>query len=113
MEETIDEKVMLSLVLDEKNTIQAYARYGYFENATQWTGTLPDGFEDNFKPSFYLLKNNEIIENPNYMEPEPPKIGPSNQEKINAQIMLNQAEQQAEQDKFNAQILLKLAGGIK
>ncbi len=90
MEETIDEKVMLSLVLDEKNTIQAYARYGYFENATQWTGTLPEDFEGTFKPSFYLLKNNEIVENPNYVAPKPPTDSPSNLEKRVAAISYQQ-----------------------
>lgn len=40
---------------------------------------------------------------------------PTDQDKINAQIMLDQAEQKKEQDAFNAQVLLQIAkiGGNK
>ncbi|MBS9400120.1 hypothetical protein KI690_10520, partial [Pediococcus acidilactici] len=61
------------------------------------------------------LEDDEIIENPDYVAPEPPVIGPSDQDKINAQIMINQVKQKEEQDEFNAQTLLQLAklGGNK
>lgn len=103
----------MKLELNEKNEIISYLKYGGVDgiNFMEFDGVIPDDFEKNFKPSFYLLKDELIIENPNYVEPEPPVIGPSEQDKINAQIMLNQAKQKEEQDTFNAQILLKLAGG--
>ena len=46
--------------------------------------------------------------------PETPAT-PTDQDKINAQIMLDQAKQKKEQDAFNAQVLLQLAkiGGNK
>lgn len=46
--------------------------------------------------------------------PEVPAT-PTNQDKINAQIMLTQAKQKKEQDAFNAQVLLQIAkiGGSK
>lgn len=46
--------------------------------------------------------------------PEEP-VTPTDQDKINAQIMLDQAEQKKEQDAFNAQVLLQIAkiGGNK
>ncbi|WP_373192708.1 DUF2977 domain-containing protein [Pediococcus acidilactici] len=103
----------MRLRINDKDEIIAYATLGDINDSTEYAGTVPDDFYDKFKPSFYLLQNNEIIENPNYVAPEPPVIGLSEQDKLNAQIMLNQAKQKAEQDKFNAQILLKLAGGTK
>lgn len=105
----------MKLELNEKNEIISYLKCGGVEgiNFTEFNGVIPDDFEKNFKPSFYLLKDELIIDNPNYVEPEPPVISPSEQDKINAQIMLNQAKQKEDQDKFNAQILLKLAGGMK
>lgn len=104
----------MQLQLDSNSVIIGYADFGEISNGINFDeDKLPDDFYDKFKPSFYLLKDDEIVENPNYVAPEPLVIGPSQQDKINAQIMLNQAKQKAEQDKFNAQILLKLAGGMK
>ncbi|MBM6644314.1 DUF2977 domain-containing protein [Pediococcus acidilactici] len=106
------------LVLDDDNCIVKYSLIGGLadDNTIECDeNELPEDFDVKFQPLFYKLENNEIIENPDYVEPAdtPPVSGPSKQEKINAQIMLNQAKQKEEQDKFNAQILLKLAGGMK
>lgn len=99
----------MKLLVNENNEIEAYSIWGDIEGAIDFTETVPDDFYEKFKPSFYLLKNNEVIENPNYVEPEPPEIGPSKQDKINAQLMLNQATQKQTQDAFNAQILIQIA----
>ncbi|KAF0342071.1 DUF2977 domain-containing protein [Pediococcus acidilactici] len=105
----------MKLELNENNEIVSFLKYGGVEdiNFMEFDGVIPDDFEKNFKPNFYMLKDESIIDNPNYVGPEPPVISPSEQDKINAQIMLNQAKQKEDQDKFNAQILLKLAGGMK
>lgn len=104
----------MKILINEKSEIIAFTRIGGLPDAVDFDDTkVPIDFDYNFKSSFYLLKDGEIVKNPNYVAPEPPVIGPSQQDKINAQIMLNQAKQKAEQDKFNAQILLKLAGGMK
>ena len=103
----------MKLLLDDKNVIIGMASIGSIEGAIDYNGLIPDGFEEQFKPNFYMLKNNLITENPNYVAPEPALISLSKQDKINAQIMLNQAKQKEDKDKFNAQILLKLAGGNK
>lgn len=99
----------------KNNVITDYAQGSGLvgDNVVQYSGNIPDDFYSNFKPSFYMLQDDKIIENSNYVAPEPPVIGPSEQDKINAQIMLTQAKQKEDQDKFNAQILLKLAGGMK
>lgn len=104
----------LQLELSDKNEILQYATIGELANAVECDiKNMPDDFHTNFEPRFYLFESGDIIKNPDYVAPEPPVIGPSQQDKINAQIMLNQAKQKADQDKFNAQILLKLAGGMK
>lgn len=107
---------MLSLKVDQ-NIIVDYAMGSGLigDNVVQYSGNIPDEFYEDFKPGFYMLQDDKIIENPDYVAPSdiPPVIGPSKQDKINAQIMLSQAKQKADQDKFNAEILLKLAGGNK
>ncbi|MEH1648219.1 DUF2977 domain-containing protein [Pediococcus pentosaceus] len=100
----------------ENNIIEAYVRFGEIQGGIDFDEkSLPEKFYEKFKPSFYMLQNDEIVENPNYVAPEPPVIGPSKQEKINAQLMLNQATQKQTQDAFNSQVLLQLAklGGTK
>ncbi|WP_285110020.1 DUF2977 domain-containing protein [Pediococcus sp. AC40] len=107
---------MLSLKVDQNIIVDYAIGSGLIgDNVIQYDGKIPDDFYENYKPFFYLLKNNEIVENPDYVEPKPPVIGPSEQDKINAQIMINQAKQKEEQDEFNAQTLLQLAklGGNK
>jgi len=105
---------MISLMV-KNNVITDYAKGDGLvgDNVVQFSGNIPDDFYNNFKPCFYMIQDDEIIENPDYVASEPPVIGPSKQDKINAQIMLNQAKQKEDQDKFNAEILLKLAGGMK
>ncbi|QHM59386.1 hypothetical protein C7M46_00029 [Pediococcus pentosaceus] len=106
----------MRLQINEKNEIISWVRVGSIDGVelVEFDETkLPDDFFEKFKSTLYLLKDGEVIENPDYVAPEPPMIGPSKQDKIIAQIMLNQAKQKEDQDKFNAQILLKLAGGMK
>jgi hypothetical protein len=67
----------MKLVLNEKNEILSYISLGDVEGAIDYQGEIPEDFYEKFKPSFYLLKNDEIVENPDYVEPEPPVIGPS------------------------------------
>lgn len=104
------------LVLDNNNCIVKYSLIGGLadDNVIEYDeNKLPEDFDVKFQPLFYKLENDEIVENPDYVVPEPPVIGPSKQDKINAQIMITQAKQKEDQDKFNAQILLKLVGGMK
>lgn len=106
----------MRLFLDKNNVIVGYQSWGNSSDGIEYDGALPDDFEVKFKPSFYMLQNEVIVENPNYVEPtvQIPKVGPSKQDKINAQLILNQATQNETQAKFNAQILLQLAkGGTK
>ncbi|QHM64687.1 DUF2977 domain-containing protein [Pediococcus pentosaceus] len=105
----------MKLVINDKSEILAFTVSGDVDNSVEYEGEVPEDFRDKFKSKFYMLADGVIVENPDYVAPSdtPPVIDPSKQDKINVQIMLNQAKQKENQDKFNAQILLKLAGGMK
>lgn len=78
----------MKLVLNEDNTIASYCEMGDIPNSIDYTGNVPDDFEDKFKPSFYLLKNDGIVENSNYVEPTdtPPDDGPTNVQQVVMQM---------------------------
>lgn len=90
------------LKINEKNEVTSYALIGGLSEAVKYDGTIPDDFEDNFQPSFYLLKNNEIVLNPNYVEPTPPKptTGPTTEQVMINQLGLKYAELSAKVDKL-------------
>lgn len=99
----------LKLVLQDDVILQ-YAAVGDIEGSVSCeVNSIPDDFYEKFRSSFYLLKNDEIVENPDYVEPAQPEFGPSEQDKVNAQVLLKMAQQQQKQDTFNAQILLQIA----
>ncbi len=78
---------MMQIITNQVGEIISYVKVGMIEGAIEFGGTIPDDFEDNFKPSFYLLQNNVIVLNPNYTEPAQPTtpIGPTTE-----QVMINQ-----------------------
>lgn len=76
------------LKINEQKEILEYATIGGMEGAIEFDGVIPDGFEQKFKPSFYMLQNDEIIENSNYVEPAdtPPDDGPTNVQQVVMQV---------------------------
>ncbi|MDB8858799.1 DUF2977 domain-containing protein [Pediococcus acidilactici] len=101
----------MELVL-KNNEIIEYAIVGHISGSVYYDGNLPEDFNENFKPSFYLLKNNEIVENPDYIAPSndtPDNNTPTASDKAIAALTLQMAKQSEKQDKFNAQLLLKIA----
>ena len=80
----------MRLQVNDSDEIIAYATLGDINDSTEYAGTVPDGFYENYKPSFYLLQNNEIVENPNYVAPKPPEIKPSDLEKQVATLSYQQ-----------------------
>lgn len=99
----------MKLVLNNNQEIISYVLIGDMTDSIEYQGTIPDGFEEDFKPSFYLLQNNEITVNSDYVPPKPPVVGPGNLDKAIAQLTLQTAQQKAQQDKLNAQVLLEIA----
>ncbi|MBY4581353.1 DUF2977 domain-containing protein [Pediococcus pentosaceus] len=68
----------MQLQLDNNNVIIGYANFGEIKNGVEFDeNKVPDDFYKKFKSSFYLLKDSEIVENPDYVSPKPPVIGPS------------------------------------
>lgn len=94
----------MQLEINSNNEIIAYLVCGGIDGIelVKYGGAIPDNFEENFKPSFYLLKNNEIVLNPNYVEPTPPKSagGPTTEQQMINQLGLKYAELSAKVDKL-------------
>lgn len=60
----------MEIKFNENNEILEYAMVGDLSDGLEIDDSIiPDDFEENFKPSFYLFKDNEIIINSNYEEP--------------------------------------------
>lgn len=72
------------LKINEQKEILEYATIGGMEGAVEFDGVIPDDFEVKFKPGFYMLQNDEIIENSNYVEPSstPPDDSPTSMQEV-------------------------------
>lgn len=92
----------MKLVVTDRGEIISYITVGDLDGSIEYTGTTPDGFEDNFQPSFYLLKNDVIVLNQNYVEPKPtiPTSGPTAEQVMINQLGLKYAELSAKVDKL-------------
>lgn len=78
----------MQLLINDQQVITGYVTVGSADQGIEYDGTLPDGFETNFKPSFYLLKDNAIVPNPDYVEPEetPPVVTPTAEQQAIAKL---------------------------
>lgn len=79
---------MLIKVNAEK-VILEYSTVGGLPDSIEYTGTIPDDFEAKFKPSFYMFQDDQIIENPDYVEPSdtPPDDSPTSVQLIVTNII--------------------------
>ena len=81
----------MRLFLDKNNVIIGYELTGASIDGIEYDPSdLPDDFLDKYKSTFYMIKNGNMIENPNYEKPEPPVVGPSNFEKQMAALSYQQ-----------------------
>lgn len=80
----------MQLKINSKNEIEALAKIGGFDDGIEFTGSLPDGFESDFKPGYYLLQDDKIIVNPNFEEPVFANPGPSQTQQQLAQMAYQQ-----------------------
>lgn len=107
----------MRLVLNDKNEIIEFASLGDLTGAVDFNGKIPDedDFEINFKSSFYLLENNEIIKNPDYVAPDM-SIAVGSPEPTTDQLMIMAQAQQITtmQQKLMAQAtdIAKLKQGV-
>lgn len=70
----------MKILLNDSKEIVGYVGFGDLSDSIGFAGSVPDGFEANFKPKYYMYKDNEIVVNPNYEEPSftiPEPSGPS------------------------------------
>jgi len=103
----------IEVTLNDTGEITGYAQVGgLIDSVEVEKDNIPDDFTDKFKPNLYIIRDEKIIENPDYVEPseEIPET-PSKLEQAVSQIMLSSAEQKVAQDKFNSAILLQIAEG--
>ncbi|MCI2961007.1 DUF2977 domain-containing protein [Pediococcus pentosaceus] len=78
----------MKLVVDENGMITAYCMVGDIPGSVEYDNIVPDDFEINFKPSFYMLQNEVIVENSDYVEPTdtPPDDGPTSVQQVVMQM---------------------------
>lgn len=80
----------MNILVNEQNEIVAYTNHGDIDGATAYSGAVPDGFEENFKQNFYLLKDGEIVVNDDYQEPVIADSKPSEAQQQLAQVTYQQ-----------------------
>ncbi|ALC09303.1 DUF2977 domain-containing protein [Lactiplantibacillus plantarum] len=105
----------MQLLINNQQAIIGYVTVGSADQGIEYTGTLPDGFEENFKPSFYLFQNGTIIANPNYVtpvEPTPDSRPTSEQEALTA-IAQQMADQQQHIASLEQALTALAQGGAK
>ncbi|MCM6793213.1 DUF2977 domain-containing protein [Pediococcus pentosaceus] len=70
--------------INDKNLILEYTTIGGLPDSIEYNGIVSDDFEDKFKPYFYMLQDDQIIENPDYAEPTdtPPDDEPTNMQQV-------------------------------
>ena len=86
----------MEVLTNKNNEIINYAIVGGFTEGIV-VDTIPEGFEANFKPSFYLLQNGTVVANPNYVAPveSTPDSGPTaEQESLTAMAQQMASQQQ-------------------
>ncbi|WKF70451.1 DUF2977 domain-containing protein [Pediococcus pentosaceus] len=78
----------MKLVVDGNGMITAYCMVGDIPGSVEYDNIVPDDFEINFKPSFYMLQDEVIVENSDYVEPTdtPPDDGPTNVQQVVMQM---------------------------
>lgn len=77
----------MKILLNGKLII-AYCTAGDIPSSIEYDNIVPDDFEINFKPSFYMLQDEVIVENSDYVEPTdtPPDDGPTNVQQVVMQM---------------------------
>lgn len=80
----------MELKINSKNEVEALAEIGGFDDGVEFNGSLPDEFEDNFKPSYYLFQDEQIVVNPDYKEPIITDPSPSQAQQQLAQVAYQQ-----------------------
>lgn len=106
-----NELTKILIVVNENNEIIQYASIGELPDSIEYDGAIPEDFRDKFKPSFYMIKDDLIVENPDYKEIKIPAVGPSTVEQQLAAISYQQMQDSQEKQaliKQNAQMAYQI-----
>ncbi|WP_087842080.1 DUF2977 domain-containing protein [Lactiplantibacillus plantarum] len=102
--------------INENKEILAYAILGGLTDGVEvHDPVLPDDFEENFKPSFYLLQNGTVVANQNYVasvEPTP-DIRPTAEQESMTAIAQQMADQQQHIASLEQALTALAEGGAK
>ena len=105
----------MNILVNEQNEIVAYTNRGDIDGATAYSGAVPDGFEANFTPSFYLLKYGVIMLNPNYADPAKttPVVSPTAEQQAITALAQRLADQQSNIESLEQAMTALAQGGSK
>jgi len=102
----------MQIKVNESNEILYYSSDGTkFDDMTSVDiSVVPENFQTDFKPKYFKFENGTITVNSNYTAPSLP-TGPreSDTDKAISELVLQIAQNKAEQDAVNAQLLLVTA----
>ena len=84
----------MKILLNDSQEIVGYASFGELNGSIEFTGSVPKGFKENFKQSYYLYQDSKIVVNPNYEEPsiDIPTPEPSAEQQAITNLAINSAE---------------------
>lgn len=84
----------MKILINDNTEIVAYAAFGDLAGSFEFTGSIPDDFKSDFKPSYYLYQDSKIVVNPNYEEPsiDIPTPEPSAEQQAITNLAINSAE---------------------
>lgn len=110
---------VIKFELNEKNEIVSYVKQGSIVgiDLVEFDASkLPDDFSENYRSGYYMLQNDKVVKNPNYVAPEPTTNSNSNLEKSVAslsyqQMVDNQTIDELQQQ--NAQMAYQIMTGGK
>lgn len=102
--------------INNNQEILAYATLGGFTDGVEvHDPVIPDDFEKNFKPSFYLLQNGAVVVNPNYVAPVEPTLdsGPTADQESLTSMAQQMADQQQQIASLEQALTALAQGGSK
>lgn len=101
---------MMQLLIDEQQQITSYATFGGLVDGIDYAGPIPATFTLDFQSGRYLLQQNVIVVNPDYVAPSYPTEQPSDLQ----QAITALGEQAGDSIKQLQQAVTALAqGGVK
>lgn len=77
----------MKIKLDNTNHVTAYATIGDIEDGVEYKGIVPEGFLKSEHSESYLLVNDVLQLDPNYVAPEPIPVAPTTPDPLQSILM--------------------------